>query len=420
MTTNSIIKPSYARRRVNNLGSTNHTLTSTTILKDGTSTDVTFSSGTTGGSEVMVDIVTPSFKLLQAEGSVIMNPMNIWKSNTSGGSAYASAYETDTGTTYLMSGSNYTRWKEDNYPRTYVTGKTDNGVSYDLANTIAIAKQEAIANIDSTDFRFGEDLVEIGKSLSYLRAPLASAADLLRTFEKDYARRRRRGITHVKAVADAWLSVRYGMRPIVTSMFNIHKAVNMLGSKPIRRTARGFARDEYEDNGTYTRSWGAGTGDVYNWERAENVNVRATIVYESRLLTKQLDLLGLRSKEIPSTVWAVMPYSWVVDRIVNVSRVVQGLMNLADPKLVIKGACVVVNSQKIVKKQLVDTYAPGWTVTTQGDVSVDFTDSKSRSVWAPSVSDMQPILQARIDLAFITDLASLALQRIKLGSFDTR
>lgn len=408
------------RRRVNSLGSNNHVITQTTILKNGTTSSSMTSSGTTGGSEEMIDMVTPGFKLLQAEGAVIMSPMNIWKSNTSAGSAYVSAYEQNTGNTYITSGSNLTRWKEATLPRITVTGKMDNGATYDLASAIAIAKQEAIANIDSTDFRFGEDLVEIGKSLSYLRAPLSTAADLLRTFEKDYARRRRRGIPHAKALADAWLSVRYGLRPIILSALSVHKAVQMLGSKPIRRTARGFSRDEYEDNGTYTRSWGTGTGDVYEWERYEKLNVRATIVYESRLLTQQLDLLGLRGKEIPSTVWAVMPYSWVVDRIVNISRVVQGLMNLADPKLVIRGACIVVQSQKTVKKQLTNTYAPGWTVSGQGDIAVDFTDAKYRNLWSPSVGDMQPIFQPRIDLAFITDLASLALQRIKLGSFDTR
>lgn len=413
-------KPSYVRRRSRNTGVINHSLTSTVINANGTSSSTTSSSGTTGKSEVMIDVVTPNFKELQAQGSVIMNPLNKWTTETKAGAGYVNSYEQLTGKTYIASGSNLTRWKEANFPRTTIIGKADNQATYDRDGTVEIAIQKAIANIDSTDFRFGEDLVEIGKSLSYLRRPLESAADILRNFEKDYARRRRRGITHAKALADAWLSARYGMRPIVASMLNVHKASTFLGRKPERRTARGFANATYSDSGTYTRTWGAGTGDVYDWERYDELKVRATIVYEGKPIVNNLDLLGLRGKEIPSTVWAVFPYSWVVDRFVNVSRVLQGLMNLADPKISIKGACVTVTETSTSKKQLVNTFAPYWTITGQGDVALDVNEYKTRSAFIPSVANLAPIWEPRLDLAFITDLTSLCLQRIRLGSFDTR
>jgi hypothetical protein len=375
--------------------------------------------------DVMTDHVTPHFRERIRSGEVINNPMNhevYTKVAEVGESTFSS---NQYGYYTKLVGVNPTDWQLSllQYRASPTGDLIPDGPEYDLGKLVSLAKLKALEQIDASPYNFMEDLAEIQSTIHLLRNPLSDAKKLARTFEdKFYRLRRKDKLPSLVAFSNAWLSVRYGFRPIVLSLLNAHSALDIkTQKKPVRRVARGieYATSEVEGDVFYPFASGSNEGDSYNWNRYDTVRVKANIIYEAPLMTEPLDLLGLRGKMIPRTAYNLLAYSWVVDRFVNLGANISALMNLADPRIRILGATYSINGISESRITFTGQSHTGYTITTSNTPSIHRKVEKVRMLWHPTVGDAAPIYNPRIDGQFAVDLTSLVLQRMHIGSFDT-
>jgi hypothetical protein len=148
--------------------------------------------------------------------------------------------------------------------------------------------------------------------------------------------------------------------------------------------------------------------------------VKAGILYtNSNPLSGWQWKYGLRNKDLPVGIWNVVPYSFMIDRVFNISRAIRAATNMADPNIVFLTAWITtlrevttVNSYKIKSNSSDYTFVlSGGNITTKS-----FT--YDRKVWTPTASDTVPALTLRNivkDAKYIADLLSLTVPRITAG-----
>lgn len=116
---------------------------------------------------------------------------------------------------------------------------------------------------------------------------------------------------------------------------------------------------------------------------------------------------GLRAKDFPEALWAVTPYSFLVDRVFDVSSLVKALTNLGDPSVVILGSGYVVKNDVTTRHQVsgVSTTNPNVTFTGHGEtvVSTDFT--MERAQLSPNIMNIIPRIKP---MGLVSDLTKLA------------
>jgi hypothetical protein len=145
--------------------------------------------------------------------------------------------------------------------------------------------------------------------------------------------------------------------------------------------------------------------------------VRAGILYEvSNPVVNFQYKYGLRFKDIPTTLWAVLPLSFMVDRFVNISNFFGGATNLLDPNVKILGAWVTSKRERLQSIGVRSISESGYTSTIVPDDIVDKTFLYAREVWEPSLVDAIPSLDIKglvNSSAKVTDLLALVIQNFK-------
>lgn len=105
---------------------------------------------------------------------------------------------------------------------------------------------------------------------------------------------------------------------------------------------------------------------------------------------------GLRNKDIPVTIWAVVPYSFMIDRVFHISAALRAVTNLADPDVHILAAW----SRSKIEDEETLSFDSNWTypnsvpgvatVYVEGSKHKNKTFSYTRDVWKPTVADAIP------------------------------
>jgi len=302
-------------------------------------------------------------------------------------------------------------------PVSYHYGKAPHGgnqtiskgpiVQPDSQYLLAGAKLRAIANLDATPYAFGEDVLEIRETVRFLRNPVKGLLDLSKSFKEA----RGRG----KSLASLWLQYRFAVSPLIRSVTDALEAYTETGTtRTTRASARGYGFDVTSDE---DEQYPVDINKRFKRWYQYDTNFKASILYE---VTNPIDdwkyRLGFRVKDIPTTIWQVMPYSFMVDRLVDVTRFSQGVINLSDPSVKILSACVTEKTTETFKYQYVDTVASGWTTSGSGEVQNEVNFVYERTPWAPTYWDTVPPVNKTglVDSATnILDLVTLILQRFK-------
>lgn len=370
--------------------------------------------------DVMSDIVTPNFKERIASGQIINNPMTkTVHTRSGGGGTYIQTY---LGEVVEVTGPG-------SLTQTYLTilGSAAIGSPVDGNVVIARAKQLAIANIDKAPYQFLEDQLEFQKTLDFLKNPFSDAADLAENFQYKRRTNLRHGMSLLNATSKAWLTYRYALRPIVISISNIWRSYEdgviaratglpELGSfSSTRRTARGYD--------TLTRTYAgnvsngtATNGNTFYRELDTSFSCRAGIIYEvSNPISSFSEKHGLRLKDLPANLYNIMPYSWVLNRFIDIESAINGMMNLADPKVNILTGWTVTDEHRRSLDRFIERHLTNYTFSVSADNLTENYDQKVRNPWAPSFNDTLPHftpMRALKDAAFITDLASLVVKRL--------
>lgn len=369
--------------------------------------------------DVMSDVVVQDFHKRIEAGEVINNSMLKTIHTISSGSGNYHATPTGVGTEVDWTGQSITRKEMARIPGSFPDHTLNKSFH------IAVARQTALANMDSTPYNFLEDQFELHKTISFLKNPFQDAAELARKIDYKRQSNLAHGMTATKALAKAWLTYRYALRPLMFTIRNalyewqdkqLERATGLRGSHTlVRRTARGKSEDkidviDFTNGGLY---------NVYSRRQQLSYSARAGILYET---TNPIESFskenGLTLKELPKTLYNLMPYSWALDHFINVNQFIGAMTNLADPKLTILAAWTTTHDISTVTDKWESRTVPGFTITLNADQYKEVIDVKSRTPWYPVFYDTLPSYNAKFytDVKFLGDLSALVVKRL-LGKF---
>jgi len=356
----------------------------------------------------MEDYVTPDYHKKIAQGAIINNPCVYTRSTVSISGEGSYGYDDGTSSDYLVSGCVSTHvWNAIN-----ASFLTLDPPSLNAEAGKARAKQLAIANIDSTPYAFGEDVLELRETLRFLRNPVQSLLGLSRAFRSA----RKSGFSGIgssvkktsTAFADVWLQYRFAASPLVRSIADgLDAYASELPTPPERLSARGF----HESNGKTADAY---TNGQWHFDRSivKQVSGKASILYTVTNPVYDWNYrLGFRVKDVPTTFWQVMPYSFMVDRALDLTAFLKGVINLADPNVKILMGCYSRKYEYTQKYTLTGRDKANWTLNAAED-HVETQFEYSRVPWSPSVSDTIPRLQLEgliSDATKMLDLVALIL-----------
>lgn len=230
-----------------------------------------------------------------------------------------------------------------NYPAYTITEGYLNGF-LPPQNDIAQATIKARNNVADRIASFGESIAELMKTLSNLK-DLASQVDKFITaaLAKDFnavadalgiprrVRKHRRAVMRynklgIPTVSNAFLCWNFGLSPIVSDMVAL--AIAMGQGKPLRIVGKALVpRETGEQPVTIVRPGGlahGGTGYKAYFRETRRSGTYVRLDYEINIEElRQLTSYGLL--DAPATIWALVPYSFLVDFVLPVSEVLRSL-----------------------------------------------------------------------------------------------
>jgi hypothetical protein len=371
--------------------------------------------------ETMDDVVSENYHKRIARGEIINHPCSYERTwlQAESGSMKATPKPAYPG---------YVPWEQrgaNTQRRAAVTGFTMNGKYPSLADEGNLghrAKLLAVANLDQTPYAFGEDTLEIRETLRFLKNPLGGILQGVRAFE----RRKKKLLTgslkwekRADALSNLWLEYQFAASPLYRSICDALEAY-VIGNRalPKRLSSRGFAQDSNEDSGTET----AGTSD-FDWEFQVKRECHAGILYEvTNPIRDWRFTLGFRMKDLPTTFWQVVPLSFMIDRVIDVSHFSQGVINMADPNVRILSGFVRLKDWQDWNYRCISTESGHYNISTSAGAVYEGLFKYRRYPWAPSIRDTvpKPNWSGIVDSATkVLDLAGLLYRPLK-GMVQTR
>lgn len=366
--------------------------------------------------EQMDDVVTDNYHSRSENGEIINNPCvyTLYQSTATGGGSYL-AYDAQGNPAQTSTGGSVTLalCSYHNVPARQLL--TIGAGAKDLA--VESARAKAISHVDSTPYAFLEDTLEVRETLRFLRNPLEGLRKLSRSFDREVRSRRDLG-TRLDAISDVYLQYRFAASPLVKSAFEIYDSLaDDNWKRPKRRTARGFS--EASRQGAELAESANNKGYFLDSRREVTYKVAAGILYEVNNPLRDVNFkTGMRFKDVPEGIWAVMPYSFMIDRIVDISGGIRGLTNLLDPNVTILSGWTTKRSESTTVDRASHQEHPTVQVDITGDPVQTREFGYERTPWSPSTSDAVPPSDLRglvADTTKILDLAALIYRNFGSG-----
>lgn len=343
-------------------------------------------------SETISDIVTPGYAELKAKGLIVNSPMSY---------VHSTFFESEG--SYLAARSGGTEY-EAYGPQITVGPLGTNGAwfnlpSLDSTSIIADAKQKCIADINSTPYSFAEDTLETAQTLRFLKNPGKSLLKLAEDTKKQAWRIRKKKGAKARQVADAlndlYLSREYAIKPLVMSSFDAIDALNeKLDHNAERYTARGFSEgEESYDNDDFRQYYNATVYDKFAIHNSIKVSVHAYCLYTHREQRGVLHKYGIRGDDGLVGLWNIVPLSFMVDQMYNISGLIQGITALSDPRMKIQACGIVVKTKIKGKCSWLEQNNPPWTCTVSGTQERESFTMTRGVDWYPSIADTIPVFR---------------------------
>jgi len=271
-----------------------------------------------GESKVILDNPHPNYRKMVKDGAIVMGELYIAT------------------TTYEVSSSSFTCYDSPVWgiaqltgPLASLGGSVMGSGAMGGANTSGVATNASFAKMNGAPLMGGEIASDYKQTLSMLRKPFSGAADLIGNILS--AKRRRlklkSNLNEITATAGAWLEYRYGWKPLIFDCEAAVKSISSYANTKINR--RLVARSSYSYSGKASEDFvkvGLGSWTMMSSHGVTSGSGKATshagVIYEQKAVRNVPDAvvtnLGLQAKDVPATIWEVIPYSFVVDWFVGV------------------------------------------------------------------------------------------------------
>lgn len=221
----------------------------------------------------------------------------------------------------------------------------------------------AYANVDDTPILGGEILGTVNDTVRMLRRPMGSAIDLVKRILQRRGNIYRKitlgrdihdAAASLRASSQAWLEMQYGWKPIVKDVDAAFRLWDKRGARAskVRTVARSQSSFETRDvfktelaGGYIPRTSGVSATAVVT----RNYRAAAGVIYEKTFspgASQTAADLGLSSKDLLTTAWELIPYSFVVDMFGNIGNWLQA--NQPKPNCSIVGSwCTTVGQNTV-------------------------------------------------------------------------
>lgn len=270
----------------------------------------------------MSDVVVPNFFRKREDGQVFVNQMTSASEKWTNVNFNTFKYALKAGKTCV---AGLERIKEADISYSLPSVPAHLTVS-NLDSFLVEASTEAAGNVSSPDVEGIVELVELRKTAPLLSGPLKGLMRLRSSLlsSRDYRTFiRKSGLpdapgSGAKFLASNWLKYRYGYLPLIRT------ADTILGGdlgRVQRRTARGTANHSSSDTIASNRTdvlWNTSISAA----RQLQLSCRAGVLYNDGTM---YDPFGFRARDIPSAVWELVPYSFVVDWFTNASEYIRAI-----------------------------------------------------------------------------------------------
>jgi hypothetical protein len=186
----------------------------------------------------------------------------------------------------------------------------------EMKSAINVAATQAWSQSNGNDAQILTDIGEMRQTLAMFRQPMSAIQPLLRAIKNS---RKARLVSNVgqgalQTATGLWLQYRYGIRPLVSSVNSVVKALNEIRVKK-RKTYRG----KYNLNRSNSIPFDLpDQGMVHQCRESQSdvINIRAGILIEE--LVSLRTSLGVDASGMLALPWELVPFSFVADWFVNV------------------------------------------------------------------------------------------------------
>jgi hypothetical protein len=289
----------------------------------------------------------------------------------------------------------------------------------------AVLKSRVLKRCASTDYAFGEDMLEVRQTLQFIRSPFRSLTRLLTSMENSIGRRRLVGsTTYARESAAAWAEYRFAAAPLARAADD---AISASADYFHKKYASGYIRFAESDE-SVARSTADGTtqknlpyaGGYSGVSWTLDVQSLRTVTNHVTVGLKALhtdtgslsSLIGLRGRDIPLTLWQVFPLSFMIDRVYDVSGWLQASSNFLSSKVQFAGGWVSTRTTSSWTRRYsgIRSPFPTFNYATPPCSKPWFHEefSYSREAWTPLVADARPPALAGRLVSSLTHTADLA------------
>lgn len=285
---------------------------------------------------------------------------------------------------------------------------------------------KAISRIASSEADILVSLAEAKKTAQMLRHPFLKSRDLLNKMVGARNRNLKLSMNWAQASVSAYLEFRFGFLPTILDIQNISRAYKVPKTdKPKRLVARASldAFDIYQRTDTRLALLGADGADVTGIF-ARNHRVSAGVLYELRETLNEANLraYGARLSDVPRTMYELIPFSFVLDRFVNVGDWLQAM--IPQPGVRVMGSWVTTIDRSVNDFIVDDVYKtvsiPGYPVAHHHGPGGSYREEISSKVRQVDIelSILPPVNTG--DLSIVQMIDHFALMAQVLKTFDVR
>lgn len=223
-----------------------------------------------------------------------------------------------------------------------------------------------------------------------------------------------------------WLEIRMGVRPLLSSLDGIQEALIKQGlNRSARATFRATEDFDLSSKEERTVGWNPGGAfssnsvkDYYKTTVEWKGSFRAGVLIEPRANSLSAEL-GFESAQIPYAAWDIVPWSFIVDRFINVGNYIQSLRPI--PGIAFGGSWVV---ERFVYNVTLEGIFPAVNLW-RSNPNLGYTRSAGRTVYemkrhgtirsiygaAPSLPVLRHDWDKILDTNNVIDGVALAIQR---------
>lgn len=203
------------------------------------------------------------------------------------------------------------------------------------------------AKAKSPKFDGATNLGEAKETLAFLRNPLRGILQLGKSLRKGY--RRGRGMSLVNYLSGQWLEYRYAIMPLVGMASDFLKVIHdKVGDGTVLYAVHsGSKRFDLSEpkvsivSGPY--NFGPTPDELFGTKTVET-RVRPGVVCWVRLNEGFGSRWGLRASDIPSTMWELIPYSFMVDWVFGVGDYIRAITPNGDQRVLSSAASLCIET----------------------------------------------------------------------------